>query len=136
MNAAKQELSGAGKRLAATPTAVFVAVLTAGFALASTAQHMGLYNASAFRRSNVVLACPRTSPAKSTSAGAHAAAQNSPAAATQSSSGSPATAADPQSGANLSPEKHATGKTGSRGGLSVPLPDFNAPELSRFISPL
>lgn len=126
MNAVKQELRGAGTRLAAAPTAVFVAVLTAGFAVASTAQHMGLYNASAFRRSNVVLACPRTSPAKSTSAGAHAAAQKSTA----------ATAAEPRSGANLTPEKQAAGKTGGRGGLSVPLPDFNAPELSRFISPL
>jgi len=133
MNAITQEFRTAGRRLAATPAAMFVAVLTAGFAIASTANHMGLYNAGASRLSGVVLACPRTSAAKSAAA-AHKTAQASPAAAPHAAAGSSASAAVPQSGTNLPSEKQSAGKTG--GGLSVPLPDFNAPELSRFISPL
>jgi len=130
MNALTHELGSAGRRLAATPAAMFVAVLTAGLALASGAQHWGLYNAGgvASRRSSVVLACPRTSAAKPASVGAHGSGSN----AGQSSTASTAAA---QSGASAPSEKRSAGKTGGSG-LSVPLPDFNAPELSRFISPL
>jgi len=133
MNAVTQEFRAASRRLAATPTAMFVVVLTAGFAIASTANHMGLYRAGAPRQSGVVLACPRTSAAKSAAAG-HQTAQASPTAATHAAAGSSASAAVPQSGTNVPSEKQSAGKTG--GGFSVPLPDFNAPELSRFISPL
>jgi len=128
MNAVTQELSAAGRRLVAAPGAMFVAVLTAGFALASMAQHMGLYHASyaGSRRGAVVLACPRSSATKPPAAGGQA-----PSAATAQTS--PATA--PQYGVGVPSEKQSAGRSGGRG-LSVPLPDFNAPELSRFISPL
>lgn len=138
MSRAAQELRGAGRRLAATPAAVFLAVLTMGLGVASTARHLGLYRAgsAAIRRCSVVLACPRTSASHAATAGGHAtpakSSQTPPAAAANSPVGSPdpaaATTGDP-------PEKNNGGKTGG-GGLTVPLPDFNAPELSRFISPL
>ena len=135
MSAARQEVRAAWRRLTGTPGAMFLAVLTAGFALTSTAQHMGLYNAGSarVRQCKVVLACPRSNAAKSAAAGAHAsgspAGQTSPAVAP--AAGAPAV---PQNGTSAA-EKHAGGKTGGSG-FSVPLPDFNAPELSRFISPL
>jgi hypothetical protein len=126
MNAVRQEVRAAWGRLTAAPAAMFVAVLTTGFALASTAHHLGLYNAGAMasKRGKVVLACPRTNAAKSTAAVAHAAGPNA-------AQTSPASAPHP----GVPSEKHTAGKTGGSG-LSVPLPDFNAPELSRFISPL
>jgi len=144
MSPVTQELRRAGGRLAAAPTAVFVAVLTAGLAVSSTARHLGLCAADAFsaRRTNVVLACPRTSAARSAAAGTHATgsktAQTSRAAAAHSPAASPAPApaAVPQSGTSVAAEKNTSGKTGGSGVLTVPLPDFNAPELSRFISPL
>ncbi len=128
MSAVAREVRAAGRRVAGAPAAMFVAVLTAGFALASTAQHLGLYRTTgaASRRCPVVLACPRASAAKSTATGGRASnpatAQTSPAAA-------------PQNGAGVPSEKQTAGKTGGHV-LSVPLPDFSAPELSRFISPL
>lgn len=128
MSAVAKEMRAAGRRIAGTPAAMFVAVLTAGFALTSTAQHMGLYRATsaASRRCPVVLACPRASAAKSTATGGRA---SSPATAQTSP------AAAPQQEAGIPSEKQTAGKTGGRG-LTVPLPDFSAPELSRFISPL
>ena len=143
MKPIEQELRKAGGRLLASPAAVFVAVLTAGMATASLGHHAGLYCAigTAGRQSNVVLACPRNgAPAHSTSARATPSAstsrQQSSASASNSSADSPA--ADVAS-ADVSTDKHPTGQTGksaSGSGFSVPLPDFNAPELSRFISPL
>jgi len=131
-----------GKFLA-SPGAVFVAVLTAGLATASLGHHTGLYRAKGTSgwRSNVVLACPRSgAPAHSTAAEATASAstsrQQSSASALNSSADSPAADVANHDG---SPEKHPAGETGksARGSsFSVPLPDFNAPELSRFISPL
>jgi hypothetical protein len=124
---------------------VFVAVLTAGLAVSSAAQHLGLYatNAVSARKCTVVLACPRTNAARSTAAGKRATSatktnQTSRAAAAHSPAASPATApaAGPQSGTSVPAEKSSSGKTGGSGVLTVPLPDFNAPELSRFISPL
>ena len=128
MSAMRQELRAAGRLLAAAPAAMFVAILTAGFALASIAQHMGLYRMSsaASRRCAVVLACPRANAAKTAAARVHA---SSPV----TVQSSPATA--PQNGAGVPSEKQTAGKDGRRG-FSVPLPDFSAPELSRFISPL
>jgi hypothetical protein len=139
MNAIANGFEKAGRRLAATPSAVFLAVLTAGLATASFARHAGLYqpNAGAGQK-NIVLACPRTrTNAHPTTNGAKGAAptaarQKTAAAAPHSPTASPAATAESTS---VSAEKHQTGRTGS-GGLSVPLPDFNAPELSRFISPL
>ena len=137
MNTMSQEFRAAGRHMAANPAAIFVAVLTAGFAMASAAQHLGLYNAAmtASRRSNVVLACPRTSSAKS--AAGHKTAQKAPATPARSTSESAESAssapAATQNGASIPSVKPAAAKSG---GLSVPLPDFNAPELSRFISPL
>jgi hypothetical protein len=140
MNAARQELRAAWGHLMATPAAMFLAILTAGFALASTARHMGLYSGASAGagRSKVVLACPRTNAAKSaashaaSSAARHtssAAAINSPAASANS------TAPAPQGGTGAASDKQTSQKTGSSG-LSLALPDFNAPKLSRFISPL
>ena len=136
-------LEKAGRRLLAAPTAVFVAVLTAGFAMASFARHQGLYlpNAGAAGQKNVVLACPRTKTnAHPTTNGngakvaAPAPRQKAAAAAPHSPAASPTATVE---SASVPPEKHQTGKTGSNAGsLSVPLPEFNAPELSRFISPL
>jgi hypothetical protein len=144
MNPIQPGLRKAGERLLASPSAVFVAVLTAGLAIASLGHHTGLYRESAGsgQRSNVVLACPRTSsPAHSkAAAGATSSAstsrQKTPATASNSRAVSPTAAV---ANANVPAEKHQSGQTGkstSGGGLSVPLPDFNAPELSRFISPL
>jgi hypothetical protein len=145
MSGAGQAFRGAGQRLASTPAAVFLAVLTLGLGAASTARHLGLYRRSfaGARRCTVVLACPRTNAAHATAAGVHTspakAAQSSPAAAAKSYADSPAAAAattGPEgSGQGVSPEKNAGRKAGG-GGLTVPLPDFSAPELSRFISPL
>jgi hypothetical protein len=138
MNAITQEFRTAGRNLAATPAAVFLAVLTAGFALASTAHHMGLYCSRSFTsgQGRVVLACPRSSTAKSAATGAHGSAprtvENFPAAAPNNSAGSATPVA---AVANGSPERRTAGKSGGRG-ISMPLPEFNAPELSRFISPL
>ena len=144
MNRITKELHGAGGRLAAAPTAVFVAVLTAGLAVSSTARHLGLGagDACPVRRSNVVLACPRTSAARSAATVTHASgkktAQTIRAAAAQSpaQSTAPAPTAVPQSGTSVAAEKNTSGKSSGSGVLTVPLPDFSAPELSRFISPL
>jgi hypothetical protein len=145
MNGMMKGVRVAGGRLAAAPTAVFVAVLTAGLGVSSTAHHLGLYstNAVSARKCTVVLACPRTNAARSTAAGKRATSvtktnQTSRTTAEHSSAASSAAAAaaGPQSGTNVSAEKNTSGKTGGSGVLSVPLPDFNAPELSRFISPL
>ncbi|HKO04336.1 MAG TPA: hypothetical protein VJW51_06290 [Candidatus Acidoferrales bacterium] len=142
MSPIERELRKAGARLLASPGAVFVAVLTAGLATASLGHHTGLYgaNAGSGRRSSVVLACPRTSaPAHSRAAGASSSAatsrQSSSASALNSGADSPAASV---ANADVSPEKHPTGQSGksASGGLSLPMPDFNAPELSRFISPL
>jgi hypothetical protein len=143
MKPSEQALRKAGARLLASPGAVFLAVLTTGMAIASLGHHAGLYRASgsAARQSNVVLACPRSgAPAHSTSAGttspASTSRQQSSASAANSSGDSPA--AD-VANSDVSTEKHPTGQNGkpaSGSGFSVPLPDFNAPELSRFISPL
>jgi hypothetical protein len=140
MNPMVNGLERAGRRLLAAPTAVFVAVLTAGFAMASFARHQGFYlpNAGAGQK-NVVLACPRTKTnAHPTTNGSGvkspAPRQKAVAAAPHSPAASPTATVE---NASVPPEKHQTGKTGSSGGsLSVPLPEFNAPELSRFISPL
>jgi hypothetical protein len=142
MSRVAQEVRAAGGRLAAAPTAVFVAVLTAGMALSSTARHLGVCpgNAVAARKGNVVLACPRASAARSAAARAHApsskTANTSPATAAHVSAGSSVPGAAPQGGAGTPSEKNSAGKSGGGGVLTVPLPDFNAPELSRFISPL
>jgi len=143
MKPSAQELRKAGGRLLASPGAVFVAVLTAGLAIGSLGHHTGLYRAKAAPgwRSNVVLACPRSgAPAHSIAAEATSSASTSrhdnSANASNSSADSPAADA---ANADVSPEKHPTGQTGksaSGSNFSVPLPDFNAPELSRFISPL
>jgi hypothetical protein len=142
MSPIEQGLRKAGGRLLASPSAVFVAVLTAGLATASLGHHTGLYraNAGSGPRSNVVLACPRSSaPAHAKSAGAissgSASRQKTPATASNSTAVSPTAAV---ANTNVPAEKHQTGQTGksTSGGLSLPLPDFNAPELSRFISPL
>jgi hypothetical protein len=138
-----QEFRNAGARLAATPAAMFLAVLTVAFGFASTARHMGLYGAAAAPRSNVVLACPKTGAAHSNAAArsnslAPKSAQSTAAAAPRSSGASGAsTGSATPAAANTSvpAEKNSAGRTGG-GGLTVPLPDFNAPELSRFISPL
>jgi len=124
-----------GKGLLASPSAVFVAVLTAGFATASLAQHAGLYVPDTQRQTSVVLACPRTKecPAKSV-AKAYTPAPHRKAAAATATAQSAATAPATTVASNeASAEKHASAKST---GLSVPLPDFSTPELSRFISPL
>jgi len=149
MNGAGQAIRGAGRRLGSTPAAVFVAVLTVGLGAASTARHLGLYGAgfAAARRCSVVLACPRTNAARAAVARAHAsttspanAAQDSRAAVANSSADSPAAGATSAgtdgSVQNVQPEKSTVKKGGGGGGLTVPLLDFSAPELSRFISPL
>jgi len=143
MNAIAHGLKKAGRQFLATPAAVFVAVLTAGMATASVARHAGLClpHAGNTAQKNVVLACTRTKTnaqrptANGTKAPSPASRQKTAAAAPNSPANSPATTAENTS---LSPEKQQTGKTGSSSGtsFSVPLPDFNAPELSRFISPL
>jgi len=143
MKPSEQRLRKAGGRLLASPAAVFVAVLTAGMATASLGHHAGLCcaNETPGLRSNVVLACPRNgvpahSPAAEANSSASTSRQHSSASTSNSSVTSPA--AD-VANADVSLEKHPTGQTGksaSGSGLSVPLPDFNAPELSRFISPL
>jgi len=127
MNAVSQEMRAAGRNLAATPAAMFLAVLTVGFAIASAAQHMGLYSVrdAAARRSNVVLACPSTNAAKNAQANGAGHPSSAPA------GSATLTAAN----ADVPPVKPAAGKSGGSE-LSVPLPDFRAPELSRFISPL
>jgi len=139
MKLTAQAVERAGRKLLATPSAVFLAVLTVGMAGASAARHAGLYqtDAVAARQANVVLACPRTCSASHPSAAA---------AKTKASSQRKTTTADanPAAGApaailasdTVPAEKHGTAKTGSSSGLSLPLPDFSAPELSRFISPL
>jgi hypothetical protein len=145
MSGAGQAFRGAGRRLVSTPAAMFVAVLTLGLGAVSTASHLGLYRAgsAASRRCTVVLACPRTNAARAAAGRVHTspakAAQTSPAAIANSSAESPAAGAastGPEGpGQGALPEKNAGRKAGG-GGLTVPLPDFSAPELSRFISPL
>jgi len=129
----------AGRKLLSSPSAVFLAVLTAGLATASFARHTGLYAPSNdASRANVVLACPRPKVvAHPTKAGAQPSQPSHPKASAAAPQ-SPASAAAPAVASNnVSPEKHATGKTGGSGGsVSLPLPDFSTPELSRFISPL
>jgi hypothetical protein len=139
-----QGLEKAGRTLLASPTAVFVAVLSVGMATASFARHAGLYqpNGGVERQANVVLACPRTKPAHATKSdtkcpvSASQPQQKASTAGTSHSSGASATrtsaAAPATETASASSEKQTAGKTG--GGLS--LPDFSTPELSRFISPL
>ncbi|HKM89450.1 MAG TPA: hypothetical protein VJX29_02460 [Candidatus Acidoferrales bacterium] len=143
MKPIEQGLRRAGGRLLASPGAVFVAVLTVGLAIGSLGHHTGLYRANAASgwRSNVVLACPRSgAPAHSTAAEATSSAstswQDRSASASNSSADSPAGDATNPDG---SPEKQPAGESGkspSGSSFSMPLPDFNAPELSRFISPL
>jgi hypothetical protein len=143
MKPIEQELRKAGGRLLASPAAVFVAVLTAGMATASLGHHAGVCcaNGTPGQRSYVVLACPRSGPPAHSRAGlatptASTSRQQSSASASNSYADSPAAEVE---SADVSPEKHPTGQTGksaSGNGFSVPLPDFNAPELSRFISPL
>jgi hypothetical protein len=129
----------AGRKLLASPSAVFVAVLTAGFATASFAHHAGLYVPNSARQS-VVLACPRTKepcPAKAISKTSAISSQRKAAAAAPAPtpSSTPSQTVTATVAANeASTEKHASGKTGA--GVSLPLPDFSTPELSRFISPL
>ena len=134
-----RKIETAGRILLASPTAVFLAVLTAGFAAASAAQHAGLYRppTGAAREANVVLACPRTkvaNPSKAEAAkcpSSQSKASKAPAAPAAPASATAASAPAPVA-ANASPEKTAS----KNGGLSLPLPDFSTPELSRFISPL
>jgi len=137
MNAAVgQGLHGAWRRLASSPSAVFIAVLSLGLGASSAAQHLGLYpaNSAGARRCNVVLACPRTSSGHSTTTRARgtANAQTSQASATDSPA---AASSGPEAGQSAWLDKNSGKKPGD-GGLTVPLPDFSAPELSRFISPL
>jgi len=132
----------AGGTLLASPAAVFVAVLTAGLATASLGHHAGMCATSPSMawRSSVVLACPRTnSQAHSKAAGASSAAsisrQHISADARVVSADSPsASVANTEVPAEKHPAAQSTKTAG--GGLSVQLPDFTAPELSRFISPL
>ena len=142
MSPMERELRMTGAKLLASPGAVFLAVLTAGLATASLGHHTGMFraNAGAVRRSSVVLACPRSgAQAHSRAAGAGPSAsaswqQNSASAsnsAAESSSAGTANAGD-------STEKRPGGQNGKSASIefSVPLPDFSAPELSRFTSPL
>ncbi len=144
MSRAAQEIRGGAGRLASSPAAMFLAVLTLGLGATSTARHLGLSRAgsAAGRRCTVVLACPRTNAARAAAARVHATPAKTgltaPAGTANSSASSPSAAAANSGPASpvqaVTPERNAGKKTG--GGLTVPLPDFNAPELSRFISPL
>jgi len=141
MIAAGRGVRGAWKRLIASPAAMFAAVLTVGLGTASMAQQLGLYHAksAAARRCSVVLACPRTNAAHAANARANGGitAQNSAAYAAESPADSPAAANSGSGAAGQAAwlDKNSGRKPGE-GGLTVPLPDFSAPELSRFISPL
>jgi len=129
MNAVGEGARRAGRRLLSSPAAMFVAVLSVGLGGSSAAQHLGLYHAASAsaRRCTVVLACPRTNAHASNAKTANTPAESTTATAENSGSGTPGQAAwmDKNSG-----------KKPGDGGLTVPLPDFSAPELSRFISPL
>ncbi|HUJ39950.1 MAG TPA: hypothetical protein VLW54_05345 [Candidatus Acidoferrales bacterium] len=140
MNAVRERLRSAGRRLLGSPTAMFVAVLTVGLGATSTAEHLGLVCArgASARHANVVLACPRTGGAHNSPARANSGAKtvkNSPATATESPAAAATNSGTGTAGQTAWLEKDASKKPGD-GGLTVPLPDFSAPQLSRFISPL
>jgi len=130
----------AGRRLMSSPSAVFVAVLTAGLATGSFARHAGFYPAPASsREASVVLACPRTkAPARSAKGDAKcpAASQKKTSSAAPAGRASASAAAENQTQAANTGAPAATPAAKSGAGLSVSLPDFSTPELSRFISPL
>jgi len=131
----------AAVRLVAAPGAVFLAVLTAGLATSSTARHSGFFVASAGNRTQprVVLACPRSRAANAERASASS--TTNPACRRSAAASAALSAADEPSSmetasAGSHAEKHVDTKSGGGAGASIPLPDFNAPELSRFTSPL
>lgn len=141
MSALAAGIRTAAIRLVAAPGAVFLAVLTAGLAASSAARHTGLFALAApnGNRPSVVLACPRTRAT-------NAARASAPASATvpcrkyaaQGTAVSAPAAAQTVEAAVVSPraEKHAETRAAGGVSASIPLPDFNAPELSRFTSPL
>jgi len=137
MNALSAGIKTAAFRLVAAPGAVFLAVLTAGLAASSTARHTGVFrvSASSTQRPSVVLACPRTRATRASASGTGTAPcrkfSAQPAAAAPQASPLAEAAGDTPRG-----EKHAEGKSTSGVSASIPLPDFNTPELSRFTSPL
>jgi hypothetical protein len=140
MSAVTIGLKNAALRVVAAPSAVFLAVLTAGLAASSTARHTGLFELKAGNgnRTSVVLACPRSRAAAAKSAAAAssftACRKNAPqaaAAAAAAESGTMETATE-----TPRVERHSESKAVGGAGISIPLPDFNAPELSRFTSPL
>jgi hypothetical protein len=133
-------LRTAAVRLVAAPGAVFLAVLTAGLATSATARHSGLFVANARNRTQprVVLACPRSRTVNAERASDSSATNPSCRRSASASAALPAAdkprAMDTASDSSHA-EKHADTKAGGAS-ASIPLPDFNAPELSRFTSPL
>lgn len=137
MSAIAVGLKTAAVRLVAAPSAVFLAVLTAGLAASSTAQHSGLFAASMKSQPSVVLACPKTramSAARSSaSAQPSAACRKSASQATAAQAGKDSRTVE--ASYELMPaEKSSDAKAGGSD-ASFPLPDFRTPELSRFKSP-
>jgi len=136
MSAMATGLKTAAVRLLAAPSAVFLAVLTAGLAASSTAQRTGLFAANMNAQPSVVLACPKTramSAARaSASARSSADCRKSAALAAETTKDSRTVETAHES---LPAEKRADAKAGGAS-VSIPLPDFNTPELSRFTSPL
>jgi len=140
MSALAAGLRSAAVRLVAAPGAVFLAVLTAGLAASSTARHTGLYSVIAASRTQpgIVLACPRTRPVNAARSSASAHAAPCPKSTAQTAAVASAKKSQSVEAANESPrtEKHADAKAVGGASASIPLPDFNVPELSRFTSPL
>ena len=142
MSALAVGIRTAALRVVAAPSAVFLAVLTAGLAASSTARYTGVFASSGANSTppSVVLACPRTRA----SASARASASTAPTvpcrkfASRSESAGAaaesrPMTASDENRGAAKPGELKAAG---GGGGASMPLPDFRTPAMTRFTSPL
>lgn len=138
MSAIAVGLKTAAVRMLAAPSAVFLAVLTAGLAASSTAKHSGLFAANLGSQPSVVLACPKS---RAVSAARASASTQSSAACRKSASQSAAAQVGSDSRTveatyELMPaDKSTETKAGGRG-VAIPLPDFRTPELSRFKSPL
>jgi deoxyxylulose-5-phosphate synthase len=143
MSAMADVLRTAALRLIAAPSAVFLAVLTAGLAASSTARHSGIFATSAVNgtRPSVVLACPRTRALKPKNASSASAASSTAACRRSAGQASAVEAAEGSERVEWADEsaradKREDGKSAASAGVSIPLPDFSTPDLSRFTSPL
>jgi hypothetical protein len=143
MNAATQEFRRIGRRMAGNPAAVFVAVLTAGMAVGSFFEHPCVALAGPNTSTPVSERTAPATPACSRTTAAAGANRTSPARPSQQPVNAVAATATRTSSVTAAgggpADRHESGKPapGTAGrGFSSDLPDFSAPELSRFTSPL